>query len=440
MMRRGSPLAVLLASLCACERNEVDSKSTSNPGPPVPIPAVVTPQPATPPHLVPRLAELKALAALAPPALDPATAAELSELIELAYAVDVDEDLAARALRRLENDDNAVFALELALDHADANVRTRVAYALGERGSVDSLPALLLRLKVEQEPAPKLWLAGAIVTLGNHCAPAWNAVAERFEDPNLSADAAQIANAALLAAGIPLPENATWDDARTAVAKLRDHWLREGSAMGAEARPFEKPTDVEPRLMAALALALVELSEFQLRPVDEARYVLKHIGRRALPMLRLALTASESYVRAHSVEVARDIGPAARPLEDAILQLLDDPLTRLTATQAAGLLGATSAIPHLQARLVGDDLELACAAAASLGEIGAETSRGALLARLNDETVAIDLRVYAAYGLARLDRAVEGGGVGAEFLRKTKAQKTYHEPTLDELLMNVTRP
>lgn len=439
MMRRGPLLVLVLASLCACERKEEESKSTPTQAAPSPNPPAVAPQPTTPPHLVPRLAELKALAATAPPALDPAIATELAELIELAYAVDADEDLAARASRRLENDDNAVFALELALDHADANVRARVAYVLGERGSVDSLPALLLRLKVEQEPAAKLWLAGAIVTLGNHCAPAWNAVAERFEDPNLSADAAEIANAALLAAGIPLQENATWDDARAAVAKLRDHWLREGSAMGAEARPYEKPTDVEPRLMAALALALVELSEFQLRPVDEARYVLKHIGRRALPMLRLALTASESYVRAHSVEVARDIGPAARPLEDAILQLLDDPLTRLTATQAAGLLGARSAVPHLQERLIGDDLELACAAAASLGEIGDESSRGALLARMNDEAVAIDLRIYAAYGLARLDRAVEGGGLGAEFLRNAKAQKLYHEPTLDELLLNLAR-
>lgn len=392
------------------------------------------------PRLTPQMATLERIAAQAPPALSDAESAELRELIESAYSDGADEDIASRAARRLENDARAPLALEAALSHDDAAIRTRCAYALATLGSESSVPALLLRLRVEQDRSAKLWMAGAILKLGIHCPPALDAVAANFEDPALSGDASMILNDVLAAAGSTLPPQAGWDDARAAFAKLRDFWVKEGYPLGSVPPAFERPEDLEPRLRAALAADLVQLSEFQLRPVDEARFVLKNLGVLALPLLHLALTASESYVRAHAVEIVRDIGPAAKSLEPAIVALLEDPLTRLTAIQAVGLIGARGASDRLRAFVSGDDLELACASASALGEIGDESSRDALRRMMNDESAAMDLRVYAAYGLARLDRSVDGGGEGAAFLRDAVARKTYHEPTLAELIANAGRP
>lgn len=441
-MTRAAILAIgWCVAFTACERDPApkaqgsaaqDSSSTS-------VPATPPSSPTTAPHLVPRMTMLKELADAAPPGLDDAAAAELRDLIEAAYSEGNDEDIASRAARRLENDSRAPLALESGLSHEQAPIRTRCAYALAKLGSTASVPALLLRLRVEQDRPAKLWMAGAILEIGVHCAPALDAVAANFEDPLLSADASQILNDVLAKAGVSLSSTATWEEARTAWQRLRDHWIDEGFPLGASRPTVTTIDEIEPRLRGQFAEALVELSEFQLRPVDEARVVLRNLGILPLPLLRLALTASEPYVRAHAVEVVRDIGPAARTLESEIVALLDDPLTRLTAIQAIGLMRANTAIPRLHALLTDDDPELACAAAASLGELRDETSRTALLTRMNDEAAILDVRIYAAFGLARLDRTIEGGGVGLAFLRDAKVRKLYHEPTLDELIANSQR-
>lgn len=428
-MKRSIVLGLLL--VVGCERTE-----TANSGATSAKPVVVDPiaQPKALSGLVPRLEELRALAGSLPPDGTDAQQAEAKDLLEAAFA-GADESVATLALRRLDRMDDRTKVFEDGLLHDNPDVRAACADALRERGNLGSLPALILRMRVEQDPRVKLWIAAAMFARHNHSAPAVQALIQSFDNAELAESAGEIALAALAEAKLEVPPVPTWDDVREGLRQLQDHWEREGYALGSEPPPHATVDDIDPRLRGQLASYLVQLSEFQLRPVDYAREVLRRLGVLPLPLLEMSLSASENYVRAHVVEIVRDIGRPARSLRPTIEKLIEDPLTRLSAVQALGRFGETSAADRVRPLLAGEDLDLALAAAESLGEMGDTTSRPTLLAIVQDEKALLDLRVYAAFGLAKLD----GGGDGEAFLRARLADKTYHEPTLNELLDRIVK-
>lgn len=428
-MRRVLALGMLL--VVGCERSNPKSDASTKQNPIVVDPIAPSKELS---GLVPRIEELRALAKDAPPELTEAQRTEVKDLLEAAFA-GADESVSTLALRRIDRMDDRQRAFEDGLSHSNPDVRAACADALRERGDVSSLPALILRMRVEQDARVKLWIAAAMFARRNHSAPAVNVLIQSLDDTELSENAGAIALEAFAAAKLEIAPVPTWDDVRQGLRKLQEHWEREGYALGSDAPPHAKLEDLEPRLRAQLASYLVQLSEFQLRPVDYAREVLRRLGVLPLPLLEMSLSASESYVRAHVVEIVRDIGRPARTLRPTIEKLIDDPLTRLSAVQALGRFGEPSAAERVRPLLVGEDLDLALAAAESLGEMGDTASRDALLGIVQDEKALLDLRVYAAFGLARLD----GGGAGEAFLRARLADKTYHEPTLNELLERLAK-
>ncbi len=382
-----------------------------------------------PPALAPHLARLEALAHGGPQPPAPTLVAQWREMAELAFGADsADRRLAVRAANALRDEPGARWALEDALGHADAAVRRGVLTLLGELGLQASLPPLLMRLKYEPDPQARLDVIAALTRLGNGAG--LEELAASFARPDLAEAAGALAIDALRRAGTEPGENPTWDQLRTGIDALHDTWRRTG-----QVPPLAAGT-AEPELLAArFATHLVALTGFQLRPVDDARFVLSRSGTLGLEMLRPCLLASEPFLRTHSLEIVRDLGVAASPLTDAVLPLLGDPLTRADAVRTLGRLRAVAVAPRLREWLAHENLEVRCAAAGALGPIGDRTALPTLRQFVDDPKAPMDLRVQAAFSLAilELDRP------GYRFLLRQLDAGDYHEPTLRELLDAVDR-
>lgn len=399
-MKGRSPILLLLVGACTQEQ-------------PVPeLPQL---------HLVPRTQELEHIRGQGPEPPGQERMDSLRDLMETAFVPGaVSQHLAEMAKASLPQEEGAFWILEEGLEHEDPVVRSNAAYQLGQMGSHASLLPLLLRLKYEQDPAVSSWLAGALAELGNHAGLPFLSAAMRRADTAQSAGL--IAIDILQRAGRDPGEEPTYDELIAGMEQLHAEWLETGVA-------GEVP---EPDALARARFAyhLLNLMEFQLRPVDNARFVLARSGTLAVPFLHMTVNAEEDYLRIHSLEVVVQLGRIAQPLAPDILPLLGDSLCAPTAVQALGAVGAVEALPHLLAILRDGGPELRIAVAGALGPLGAPESVPILAPLVADENESMDLRVNAAFSLGLL----EDGGAGRDFLEKCRDEGLYHESTLAELL------
>jgi HEAT repeat protein len=407
--------AWLLLALCACGR----------PPEPGPVPASdARPAAAAVPRLVPRIPELTRVAAKAAAPADESVDVELRDLVEVAFGSDSqDPAIAKRAERSLLRHEGANRALEAGLGHLDAAVRGACAWQLGERGVAAAIPEILWRIRNETDPLTRVWMADALAKLGNDSALPTLALA--MGDSGTADDAGQSAIRILTEAGRPPGDEPTWDALRGGLTELHDAWVRTGRRLNADAGG---PVSFDKDLEARVAQCLIDLTDFQLRPVDRARTVLKNLGAGVVPWLELGVTAEEPYLRMHVLEVARDVGRPAQPLGPSILPLLNDPLTKTAAAVALGAVGHAPALAPLVEALRSGDAELSVAAADGLGRLGDRAAIGPLRDCMLDVTRTLDQRVFAAGALARL-----GEEDGVRFLDDRLAARDYHEPTVREL-------
>jgi hypothetical protein len=409
------PLLLLpfVLGLAACERSQ---------------PVQAPPQgPALPPlALRPLLPELKALAARhQPPAA--AVQKELRDLAELALQlVAADERTTARAERALREHPAAWFVLEPALVHDEIAVRRRAAWLCGEsKQTVLQLP-LLLRLKYELEPETVLWVADAVQKLGNDAALAW--LDDGIGRADTAEAAGQLAIGALRARAIELGEQPTWAEIRGHLQRLLADWRQRGTP----SLPDLPPPDAA-QLESRLAAHLITPEGFQLRPVDDARWVMRLSGVLAVPMLARALATDQHYIRTMPLQVLADLGPAGLGAADAILPLLGDPMTGAYAVRALGAIGARQQLPFVRPLLDHQDSELRTAAAIALGNLRDEPSKVALLGKLRAAGETLDVRVGAAFAL-RCFGSTSATEVEAEAFLAERANKgDYHEPILTRL-------
>ena len=327
-----------------------------------------------------------------------------------------------RAERSLLEHADAWFVLEPAMLHEQIAVRRRAAWLCGRSGQTVLQLPLLLRLKYELDPETVVWVADALLRLGNDTGLAWLDAAIGAEAT--AQRAGQLAVEALRARGAALADEPTWADVQQALRERTAKWL----ATGEPSLPdVPKPEPVQ--LAARLATHLATTQGTQLRPVDDARYVLKRAGRLGLPMLAEALGASEHYLRTMALQVLADLGPTAHSTVDAVLPLLGDPFTASYAVRALGEIGGDKALQQLREALDTSDSELRAAAAQALGLLGDRTSIPALQARLRDAQETMDVRVGAAFGL----RCFGADAEAEAYLTEREAKKDYHEPMLVRL-------
>ncbi len=381
------------------------------------------------PTLQPHQAELERLAAGGPQPPDRTHLHQLVEMAELAFGGDnSDRRLAARSAAALREEATARWGVEEALTHADPAVRTGALDVLGELHLQASLPPLLMRLKYELDPQPRLAVLRTLARLGNGAGLA--ELVASFSRPDLAQNAGLYAIEILRLAGKAPGESPSWEQLSAAVNELADEWATTGAV-----RSLPAPK-AEPELLTVrFARHLTALNGFQLRPVDDSRFVLSRAGTLGLELLRPCLLAEEPYLRCHGLEVVRQLGVVGAPLADAVCSLLGDPLTRAEAVRTLGRLRAVQFAPLVRARLQHPDFEVRCAAAGALGPIGDKDAIGALQKLLNDTATPMDLRVQAAFSLA----VFELQRPGYRFLQQHLQSGDYHEPTLRELIDTVDR-
>jgi len=348
---------------------------------------------------------------------------ELREYGDIALQlVEADDRTAMRAERALLEDPLCWFVLEPALAHDEVAVRQRAAWLCGLSGQAALQVPLLKRLKYELDAMTVVWVADALCKLGNDHGIGWLSAAMSREATR--DQAGQLAIDALRARAADLPESPSWEDLHRLCAEATAQWQRTG-----ETTLENAPAPDQTELDARLAELMQTPASFQLRPVDDARYILRSLGKHGLPMMVATLQAEELKLRTMPLQELANLGRAARSTANDVMALLGDPLTSLYAVRTLGEIGATEALPHLRALLGDFDTDVRAAATMAVGVLEDEQSRPTLEAMLQDESEALDVRVNAAFALLCL-----GEHAAAEaFLAEREQKKDYHESTLTQL-------
>jgi HEAT repeat protein len=252
-----------------------------------------------------------------------------------------------------------VLLAELLARGGEPWVRSSAAWYLGERASDAWVPDAVLVLKYEVDSACVRYLAHALAK--KRCFAGIGA---------LLVLAPNDAEAATLAQSIAVENGFADADA-----------LERARVAGEVA-----PAPTSPAFDAAVWRWVERLAEFQLRGVDDARYVLVQLGEVAADEVAAALCDENRYVRLHACQCLERMGPRGRSASAALALQLASP-------------------------------DLAPHAAVALGAVGGAGARAALEAAL-EETRSYEVRLGAARGLARLADPAASAFVAAVFERE----------------------
>jgi HEAT repeat protein len=269
-------------------------------------------------------------------------------------------------------------------------LRARCATMLGEAGVDRVLPRMLLRLKYEKDGATVIELAGALARLGNLSGlDGLQVLVAGGATPELRAEAAR--RLAQLAGEAGL------DD----VGELARRW-----------NSPEADSLAAPPPSAALELEtwhrIASLAEWNLRTVDESRFVLARMNPWVAGALAEALHDENVYVRLHAAQCLERMGPRAAPSAGAaLIEALAEPGIASAAATALGAIRVRSALDALTACVApAHEVELRIAAVRALAALGDDAARPVLQGLFATE-VAVDLRQAAATALLALGESGE---------------------------------
>jgi len=340
------------------------------------------------------------------------------ELVRLASSAglrDGERQAAIELLGRLDTW-RAAEALAVMLETAaEPWVRAHAAWRLGTTTQDWIVPRLLLRLKYETDHDTVIWLTHTLARFGNYQGLlALNVVATQSSDDNLRASALARMGEVVAGSGFD------------SVQSLWEAWSNE--ARDAVFRPERSL-----RFDLQIWRRIERLREFQLRGVDDSRYVFQGLGPHTAGLLARALHDENVYVRVHCTQGLARMGPRGTPGGPALVEALGEPEL---GPHAAAALRAIRYLPAVQV-LVGcldpdapPDLRLASARA--LGGFGpetAETSAPALFALLL-ENESPELHQAAAESLAYLGHGDEVASRLASFLTSTNVEPVTSEQAL----------
>jgi len=271
--------------------------------------------------------------------LAPALAAGLRELDRPAEELKV----LAQFARSAPQAGTAAALAELAAGHDDPAVRAFASWALIASAELEgggaAVPALLRRLKYEKDTMALIWAARALAAHDNLSGLATLAAIASAGVEQSSAANQQLYDVVRLANA---REEVTAEDANRLIAD----W-----SAGRGGRDTAAPE----ALRAEVWRLISDLSgeHFQLRGVDDARFILSRLGPWAAAELGAALEDDDQYVRLHVAQVLERMGPrgegAAASLELALHDASDG--VAGAAAEALASVAPASAGPPLLARL-----------------------------------------------------------------------------------------
>lgn len=290
-------------------------------------------------------------------------------------------------------------------------VRAHAAWRLSSTSADWLVPRLLLRLKYEEDAETVIWIADALAAHGNYdgLAGLWRLSREAATEA-LRASARERLDAIAARAGLTSAE---------------ENWQlwNQGDPEGRLAQPAPSP-----RLVLAVWERIDQLSgeHFQLRGVDDARFVLARMGDWVTGPLCEALHDEDVYVRVHAAQCLERMGPRASAAGPTLLQALADPSLAPQAAASLGGIRYPDAQPTLVALLeeptTSHELRVACAAA--LGPLGLAASIAPLERMVTDASEPADLRLAAAGALVDLG----AGERGADYLLEVLADPDGDRP------------
>ena len=273
--------------------------------------------------------------------------------------------------------------------HAVPWVRARCAFELGKLRDPSLLPRLLLRLKYEVDGETVLWLADALAQQGSLAGLEGLLVLTGRTDDAWLAD--------------------------TARAKADELAARYGAPFGGELlRLHANGLIPEPgdSVQECAAWRLIQrLSLFDLRQVDDARFVLVRMPDYVVPLLERALRDENRYVRLHAAQCLERRTARNRAAHAGLAQAVLDPSIGGVAAAALGASSLASAGAPLVAALratTAHELQVACMSGLErllltppLESPAAATARGsAVVQRVPQATWSAELE--GQYGLEAL--------------------------------------
>jgi HEAT repeat protein len=324
------------------------------------------------------------------------------------------DDRRAAAVRLLTalRSEHAAHALFLVLENAPAPwLRAHAAYGLGQLELPFVVPGLVRRLKYEKDGEAVIWVARALAGYGNYSGLAALDVLATGDG-----DSAAMARVQL---------DAIVGEAGCAdLAELWRAWFA-GDPDGRLAAPARGP-----RFELAVWRWVARFTEFQLRGVDDARFVLERLGAGAVPVLVAALHDESRYVRVHVAQGLLRMGPRARAAGPELVAALAEPELAPHAAAALGAIDHEPAGDALRALLAANvPHPLRLAAARALGAHGRVQLASDLRPLLADAEPR-ELRQAAAESLVRLTDDRAAAALLVELLTAPRVEATSIERAL----------
>lgn len=310
--------------------------------------------------------------------LGAASVARLSERLDDASSSHAVRIAAAQALGELDHPLAArVLLTRLAAGRftrdPDPWLRAHCAWRLGMGAQDWVVPGLLLCLRYETNNEAVIYIARALAHHRNFSGLDALYVVSR-EDP-----AENLRQAALLALS-ELASAAGYADA----AELYRAW-KNGDARLGDA-PFSPAHELEVWRILKL------FGEWQLRPVDDGRFVLSLEHHKVTPLLVAALDDENRYVRVHAAQCLERLGGRAASAGPRLLELIDDPQMSEQVMLALGALRyAPGEAALLERASPARTLEIRMSATQALGALALASSEAPLRAHLT-EKLPSDLR------------------------------------------------
>ena len=292
--------------------------------------------------------------------------AAIPVLLELARDVAANVDDRRAALRLIGELGSPASGLALTREMADnptPSLRAVAAWKLEGHPWDGCVTELLRRLKYEKDPSVVPWIARALASHGNYgglgsleTLVAWYGTGTE-------------------AAGhlVDLAGKAGFEESLAGAAALSAAWAA-GDPDGL--LPAAEPS---PRRELDAWRRIERLAEFQLRGVDDSRFILASLGAWAAPLLAEALHDEDAYVRLHVAQVLQRMGPRGAAAVPELVAALAEPGLAPTAAMALGASGSPEAEPVLlEATGAGEAPELRLAAVRALGLLGSPSALPAL--------------------------------------------------------------
>jgi HEAT repeat protein len=269
-------------------------------------------------------------------------------------------------------------------------IRSQAAWRLGTIAADWAVPRMVYRLKYEVDHEAAIWLANSLAQCGNYGGQdALYTVRSQGTTQALRERASEQLRTIAQEAGL------------SDTQELWNLWTF-GDPTGKLLR--KQPSD---RLQLEVWKLISDLSgeHFQLRGVDDSRFILSHLGAWVTGPLCEALHDDDVYVRVHAAQCLARMGARASGAGPTLVSALSDPSLAPAAAAALGEIAYPLAGPDLQALLLAPtsahELRVACASA--LGRMGLSGSAQSLETVLANSEEPFDLRQRAAISLCEMN-------------------------------------